>query len=84
MITPKSFQPVVPIYTCALWIPSGRSVLKKYKKLSTPETLQRWQLRQLAYIPLFVIFLRGENISFSPERLDSVIWDMLGFKSLNF
>lgn len=57
MITPKSFQRVVPVYTCALWIPSGRSVLKKYKKLSTPETLQRWQLRQIAFIPLSVIFL---------------------------
>lgn len=32
MITPKSFQLVVSIYTCALRIPSGRSVLKKYKE----------------------------------------------------
>ena len=59
MIMPKCFQPVVPIYTHALWISSGRSVLKKYKKLSTPETLQRWQFRQIAFMPLFVIFFPG-------------------------
>lgn len=80
MIVPKSFPPVAPIYTCALWIPSGRSVLKKYKKLSIPETRQRCQLKQLTFIPLFVISLPGWNSCSSLECLGFVIWEILGFQ----
>lgn len=54
---------------------------KEIQKLSIPETLQRCQLRQLAFIPLFVISLQDEIwISSSLECLGFVIWDILRFQ----
>jgi hypothetical protein len=80
---PKSFQPVAPICT----VPYGlfrEKCFKRIQKAFHPRDTQMWQLRQIAFIHLFVIFLLGWNISSSPQCLYFVIWNILRFSSVNF
>lgn len=65
MITPKSFQ-LVSIYACALWIPSGRSVLKKYKKVSTRHPHPAPGAAPADSFPSSVIFPSGMKYFFFP------------------